>query len=285
MSMTLAQKIRQWSSELAQAGAPDAKADAEWIASEVMGLNRVQLALARDTVPTQEQEQRMEEYLARRKRREPLQYILGSQCFMDLKLKTDARALIPRPETELLAQRCVQAVRKAKKQRFRLLDIGTGTGALALAIADACPSVQAAGVDISADALSLARENAEKCGLSERVELLQSDLFSALDGREFDGIVSNPPYIPSHVIDSLEPEVALYEPRLVLDGGIQGYDFYERIIAQAPKHLCSGGFLALEAEPFQFARLSRLMKEAGFTESEPILDYAAEVRACIAIKK
>ena len=171
MSMTLAQKIRQWSSELAQAGAPDAKADAEWIASEVMGLNRVQLALARDTVPTQEQEQRMEEYLARRKRREPLQYILGSQCFMDLKLKTDARALIPRPETELLAQRCVQAVRKAKKQRFRLLDIGTGTGALALAIADACPSVQAAGVDISADALSLARENAEKCGLSERARV------------------------------------------------------------------------------------------------------------------
>lgn len=285
MSMTLAQKIGKWSSELAQAGVPDARADAEWIASGVMGLNRVQLALARDTVLTQEQEQRIEECLVRRKRREPLQYILGSQCFMDLELKTDARALIPRPETELLAQRCVQAVREAKKQRFCLLDIGTGTGALALAVADACPSVQAVGADISTDALSLARENAERCRLSERAEFLQSDLFSALNGREFDGIVSNPPYIPSHVIDSLEPEVALYEPRLALDGGKQGYDFYERIIVQAPKHLCSGGFLAFEAEPFQFARISRLMAESGFTEPELILDYAAEPRACIAIKK
>lgn len=283
--MTLAQKIKQWRSELAQAGVPDAKADTEWIVSEIMDLNRVQLALACDTVLTQRQEARIEECLARRKRREPLQYILGSQSFMDLELTTDARALIPRPETELLAERCVQAVRETKKQRFCLLDIGTGTGALALSIINACAEALAVGVDISADALSLARENAEKCGLSARTELLQSDLFSALDGREFDGIVSNPPYVPSHVIDALEPEVALYEPRLALDGGKQGYDFYERIIVQAPKHLCSGGFLALEAEPFQFARIFRLMEEAGFTEPEPIFDYAGEARACIAIKK
>jgi len=268
---------------LEEAQVPDAGVDILWIIGAVTKFNRVQMSINRDFILPKEQIDQIKELIERRKKREPLQYILGSQFFMDLKLNTDKRALIPRNDTEILAQQAITLIRKdyPRFAPFHLLDIGTGTGALALAIAHRCSNVIATAVDISPEALSLAQENTKLNLLEERVELLQSNLFSALKGRKFHGIVSNPPYIPTHTIDSLMPEVALFEPHVALDGGEYGFDFYQRIIEEAGEYLYDGGFLALEATHFQFFPIADLLSShKEFSPINLIADYGGSHRAC-----
>lgn len=281
--MTVGEIIKKGRAELEKAQVPDAAVDILWIVGAVTRYNRVQLSINRDIILSEEMVQKIQEYIERRKKREPLQYILGSQYFMNIKLKTDRRALIPRSETEILAQQAITLIRKdyPRFSPFYLLDIGTGTGAIALSIAHSCTNVYATAVDISADALDLAKENAKLNQLEDRVEFLQSDLFSALEGKKFHGIVSNPPYIPTHTIDSLMPEVAQYEPHIALDGGEFGFDFYEKIISCAGEYLYDGGFLALEASHFQFFPIAdRLAEQKGFGPINLVADYSGSHRVC-----
>ena len=285
--MTLDQLLREQGNKLEAAGVSGAEADLHWIVGAVTHFNRVQLIINKEFILPQKQIDQIRQYVDRRCKREPLQYILGSQYFLNLKLKTDKRALIPRPETELLAELCISMIKREypRFKEFRLLDIGTGTGALALGIAKAASNVRAIGVDISYEALSLARENCRACKLEERVELRYSDIFSGVENEMFDGIVSNPPYIPSKVVDELEPEVKDYEPRLALDGGEYGFDFYYRIITNAARYLKSGGFIALEAEHFQFDPIRDLLKKTEqFTQGVCISDYSGQSRICWAKK-
>lgn len=285
--MTLDELIKQQRGLLEEAGVHGANADLQWIVSAVTHFNRVQLMINREFLLPEKQIEQIRQMVQRRCNREPLQYILGSQDFMNLKLKTDKRALIPRNETELLAEQCVLLIKRdyPRMKPFRLLDIGTGTGALALGIAKAASNVRAIGVDISEDALSLARENCASCKLEERVSFIQSDIFSAVQGEVFDGIVSNPPYIPSKVVDELMPEVRDYEPRIALDGGEYGFDFYVAIINNAAKHLCSGGFIAFEAEHFQFDYIREVLRQTGeFTQTVCVADYSGQNRICWAKK-
>ncbi len=196
--------LREAERRLAAAGVPTPRADAEWLVAHLLGTTRSGLVARLDA-----EVDGLEPLLARREAREPLAYVLGEWGFRRLTLKTDARALVPRPETEVLVERAL--VLAAGLERPRILDVGVGSGAVALALKDERPDAEVVGVDISSQALELARENAERLGLA--VELRQAGVEAAAEG--WDLVVSNPPYVAS--LDGLEPELR-YEPEVALLG-------------------------------------------------------------------
>ena len=256
---------------------PDRDVDAAWILCAVTGLSRGLLSVEGDRVLTDREEALLNAILARRATREPLQYIFGSVPFYDLELKTDKRALIPRDETALLAE---EVIRLARENGWKTaLDIGTGSGALALSIKHSLPDVSVTASDISTDALALAKENADRLHLN--VRFVESDLFEKLAGEKFDLIVSNPPYIPTKDLETLEKELS-FEPENALDGGADGLDFYRDIIAEAPAHLNNGGCLAFEIGFDQADAVSILLSKKGFDRVRVLKDYAGLDRMVLA---
>ena len=239
--------------ELLESTDLDAQADSEWLMCAALGCARSALRFGR---LDDETEARYFAMVRRRASGEPLQYIIGDQPFLGYSIRTDSRALIPRPETEELCLRALDALKAFAAPR--VLDIGTGTGAIAIALKLKRPDARVTAVDISADALSLADENAKALGAD--IELAHSDLFSALEGREFDMIISNPPYLTADDMRALQPEVRR-EPALALYGGVDGLDFYRRIAAEAPQHMVSGGVCALEIGAGQAAQIKSLFIE------------------------
>jgi release factor glutamine methyltransferase len=206
----------------------------------------------------------------RRQAGEPLQYIIGSWDFMGLCFKTDKRALIPRPETELLVEEVQRHIETTKKPHVKILDVCTGTGCIAISLACILgEQAEITATDISPDALSLARENAEKLGVTH-VKFLQSDLLENITG-EFDIIVSNPPYILSGDMATLSSTVRDYEPHLALNGGADGLEIYRKLIPQAKNALLPDGALFLEIGP---PSVLKLMEEAGFVELCLLRDYS-----------
>ena len=195
--------------------------------------------------------ERLEDVVAARSRRVPLQHLLGTVCFRHLELLCDRRALVPRPETEVTAGVAVAAL----PARATCLDLCTGSGPIALSVASEVPGVRVVGTDVSAGALALAAENARRCGLS--VDLRRGDLFEAVDGERFDVIVANPPYLSEDEIVSLEPEVRDHDPRQALVAGRTGLEVIERILDGAPRHLAAGGTLVVEIAPHQARWASR----------------------------
>jgi release factor glutamine methyltransferase len=206
--VTTAEAVADAERELAAAGVPTPRVDAEWIAAHVAGVSRSELALGGDV-----DAKRVRELVARRARREPLAYVLGEWGFRRLTLKTDRRALVPRPETEVVVERCLALLREFEAPR--VLDVGVGSGAIALSIADEHPAASVVGVDTSADALELARENAERLGL--HIELRAAGVEATGEGWEL--VVANPPYVRAG--DPVDPELA-WEPRAALvDTGLR----------------------------------------------------------------
>jgi release factor glutamine methyltransferase len=200
---------------LAAAGVPEPRVDAEWLLAHALGVTRSALALAGD-VPA-EAEEAFGGLVERRARREPLAYVLGEWGFRRLTLRTDARALVPRPETEVVVDRCLALL--AGVESPRVLDVGAGTGAIALALADEHPGARVTAVDVSPDALALARENAVRTGLA--LELREGGLEAAAEG--WDLVVSNPPYVAPAEWARLQPEIRGWEPRGALVGeGLHG---------------------------------------------------------------
>ena len=244
---------------LAGAGVPDPRVDAEILVAEAHGVSRSALFVP-DGELSAAALARLEELVARRRRREPLQYVLGEWGFRRLTLTVDRRALIPRPETEVLVERCLALV--AEIAEPLILDVGVGSGAIALALADERPDARITAVDASADALSLARENAERTGLAGRVELVQGDLFAGLAG-PFDLVVSNPPYVAESELATLEPEVRDWEPREALVGeGIT-----DAIAAAARDLLASGGAVVLETAGGKAGEVAALLRRLGYAET------------------
>lgn len=275
--MTVRQALKQAEDVLLRAGVPNARLDAEYLLAEVLHSPRLLVCLSGET---QVADTHLEEYfslVARRERREPLQYILGTQPFMGFDFDVNGDVLIPRADTETL---CEQAVLYASGA-CRVLDLCTGSGALATAIALLCPSAQVSASDLSENALSVARHNAEKLGAS--VTFYQGDLFVPLRGQTFDLIVSNPPYVPDGEIASLQEEV-LREPRMALAGGADGLNFYRRIAQDAPAFLVPGGRLLLEIGDTQAADVSALLSES-FTDIAVIRDLSGHDRVVSAVKK
>jgi release factor glutamine methyltransferase len=219
----------------------------------------------------------------RRAQHEPLQYITGEAEFYGLKLKVDRRALIPRPETELLIQQIV-AARTGLEFPPRILDLGTGTGAIALALATAYPEASVTATDRSADALELARQNAGANALDQRVAFVLSDWFDAVPSGPYDLIVSNPPYLSSAEVAETRSEVQKFEPREALVSADEGLADLAKIIAAAPQFLTPGGMMALETGIAQHERLQALVHQAGMARVESKRDLTGRDRFIFAYR-
>ena len=245
---------------LARRGVDRSRFEAELIFSQALGLSRIELYMDLDRPLTPEERERALGLVARRGKREPLAYVLGEWGFRRLTLKTDARALVPRPETEILVERALALIEQLESPR--VLDVGTGSGAIALALADEHPGARVVALDSSPDALALARENAEKCGLE--IELKQGDIRASIArdpvAGEFDLVVSNPPYVLPEEIETLEPEVRDWEPREALVGvGVP-----EALAGRARELLVPGGRLAVELGEGQQAAYAALLGDLGY---------------------
>ena len=223
----------------------------------------------------------LRELVRRRAQREPLQHLLGTVEFLGLTLKTDARALIPRPETEQLCE--MLAAADCAWKGGRIADVGTGSGCIALALAHALPDARVTGLDAADNALALARENADRCGLTARVTFAKSDLLSAAEA-PFDLIVANLPYIPTGELAALQPEVQR-DPRAALDGGADGLDLIRRLLPQAAAKLRSGGTLALEVGLDQSVILSSEFPAHGFRDARILKDLQGRERFIITVLK
>lgn len=241
----------------ALAAVPDPRLDAELLLCRVLEVPRMTLLLSAARELTPAQEARYQTLLSQRAAREPLQYILGSQSFYGCELLVDERVLIPRPETELLCERALKRLQAIRQPA--VADVCTGSGALAIAIKRERPDAAVWAADLSDAALALARENAECNGAA--IEFRQGDLLRPLAGQTFDGIVCNPPYIPAALIETLQPEVTK-EPRMALDGGIDGLDFYHRLANEAPDSLKPGGLLFAEFGDGQAAAVATIFTAA-----------------------
>jgi release factor glutamine methyltransferase len=241
---------------LLDAGIENGRREAEWILGHVLGVSRSGLYADPEHELTDVEASRAEALLVRRESREPLAYVLGEWGFRRLTLKTDARALVPRPETEVLVERVLALLAGIPKPR--VLDIGVGTGAIALALKDERPDARVTGVDVSTDALSLAQENAALLGLD--IELREQGIDAAAEG--WDLVVSNPPYVDT--LDGLQPELS-YEPR----GALLGEDFHEQI-AQA----ANARFVVFETGDGQAPQVERILVGAGYRDVRVTRDLA-----------
>jgi release factor glutamine methyltransferase len=257
---------------LAEHGIETARVDAEWIVAHVLGVKRSELVALNEDVD----DRGVWPLVERRTAREPLAYVLGEWGFRRLMLRCDARALVPRPETEVVVERCLELLRGV--ERPRVLDVGTGTGAIALALADELEGAEVVATDASSDALELARENARLAGLS--VKLLHQDLRDGLPLGPFDLIVSNPPYVLSEEIDSLEPEVREWEPREALVDGGQT----DALARHALDVLRPGAPLVLEIHAERALQVSEMLVARGY-EVRISSDLTGRDRVVVAKKR
>lgn len=267
--MTPRELLKLLSAEMAAAGVPDADIDAQLLLSHVTGQNPLNLRLDSWSQVSLADEEQFRALCEKRKTRTPLQYLTGVQSFLGRDFRVDERVLIPRPETELLAERAIQLLRE-EKYPPKALDLCCGSGCLAVSMALGVPNADVHAADLSEGALTVTRLNAERLGV--KVTLHQGDLFDALPETKFNLIVSNPPYIPAADCLELQEEV-LWEPMMALDGGADGYDFYRRIAADAPWFLEPGGTLLMEVGFDQAERVMALCQEAGLTPVAIHEDY------------
>lgn len=273
---SLLEILRKTEAYFVKTGINSARLDAEWLIAHVLHCKRLELYLRFDEPMGEEILAPLREMVRRRARREPLQHILGTVDFGGLTLRTDRRALIPRPETEELLDHLIAEGR----QRYPkcILDLGTGTGALALSLARAFPGAFVVGVDRDPDALALARENAKANGLEQRVEWIPSDWFEQVPSQEFDWIVSNPPYLTEEEWETAEPEVRVFEPREALVASEEGRRDLETILKGALPFLRRPGLVALETGVAQHEVLTVVAQKLGYDEIRSIADSSRRPR-------
>jgi release factor glutamine methyltransferase len=274
----LLELLERTSKYFAEKGVPEPRAQAEWIFAKVLGCGRLDLFLRFDMPLAEETLARLRPLVARRARREPLQYVLGGEPFRDLKLKCDSRALIPRPETEYLVEKILERFKVPPK---RVVDLGTGTGAIALSLAKVWPDTEVVAADFSDDALLLAKENAAENGLEGRVRFVSSDWFGSVEG-SFDLVVSNPPYLTEAEWEDAEPEVRDWEPYEALVAGDEGLADLCGILEQASTRIGVGGLVALETGISHHEALSRIAKNAGYSSFECLRDLCDRPRYFLA---
>ncbi len=245
--------------------------DAELLLAHVLKIDRVRLYMEFDRPLLADELTAYRELVKRRANREPVAYLTGTRGFWTLDLATDARALVPRPDTEVLVEEALSRI--AAEGVSRVLDIGTGTGAIALAIASERPDAVVVATDIDAAALDLARQNADALNLA--IELRQSDLFSDVPDT-FDVIVSNPPYVADGA--EVDAGVRAFEPATALFAGVDGLDVIRRLVVDAHEHLAPGGWLVLEHGFDQGAAVRALLEAAGYTDVSLRKDYGQNDR-------
>ena len=265
-------RLLQWSEGFfREKGIETPRLDAEVLLAHVLEKPRIYLYVHYDQPLDPEELAAYRGFVRRRAAREPVAYLVGEREFMGLTFAVSPAVLVPQPDTEALVSEARN--RLQGKSGVRIADVGTGSGAIALSLLHALPELTAAVVDVSAAALKVARENADRFGLTDRVMFYEGDLLAPLLGQTFDAVLSNPPYIPRGDIAALPPEVQA-EPRLALDGGADGLDFYRRLVREAAAFLCPDGFLAVEAGRGEAVVISELARTNGWTEVEITKDLA-----------
>ena len=310
--MTVLEAIQKSADFLAKKGVESPRLQTELLLAHLLKLPRMKLYLNFECTLTPAETDALRELVKRRGQREPLQHITGSTSFCGFEIAVNRRALVPRPETELLAEAGWQWLEftlqrvpeQPKGWTPTALDFGTGTGCIAIALAAKCPSAKIVATDISGEALALARENAARNNVAERIEFVPSDSFAAFQNvgqasclspfekkkletggtpvLHFDLIISNPPYIPSAEIATLQPEVRDFDPRGALDGGADGLDFYRKLAREAKPFLKPGGKIMLEFGDRQAAAIGKIFEAEKWIVEAVKEDYSHRQRILIA---
>jgi release factor glutamine methyltransferase len=276
---------------LTEAGIPDGRREAESLIGHVLGRTRLELYRMDSLSLEPVQQDAYAELIRRRASREPLQYILGTQEFWGLEFRVTTDTLIPRPESEHLIEAVLETYPESSDKPVdagRWMDLCTGSGCLAITLAKLYPAARMVATDYSPAALEVARFNALSHGVASRIEFLAGDLFEPLKpqgpDRRIDLLVSNPPYVPTNEMAGLQPEVRLYEPRLALDGGPEGLDYYRRILPRAIHFVCPGGRLFLEVGDRQAESVCGTARQTGWTVDRVKKDLAGIDRVVMLIK-
>ncbi len=259
--------------------------DTELLVCHVLKITKLDILMEPGKEVSEENVNSIRSLFEKRVAGNPVQYLIGTEGFMGLEFEVTPSVLIPRPDTELLVEKVIELA--DNKKGMHILDIGTGSGAISISVAYYIKSARVETVDISIEATQVAKRNAILNGVSDRVTFLNGDLFEPVSKDAlYDIIVSNPPYIPSKDIEALQVEVAVHEPRLALDGGEDGYDFYRRIIEMSPAYLNDKGILAFETGHDQAKTIASLMSASGNFESLSIYkDLNGIERVVIGFKK
>ena len=300
--MTVLEAIQKSADFLAKKGVESPRLQTELLLAHLLKLPRMRLYLNFERVLTPAETDTLREFVKRRGQREPLQHIIGSTSFCGLEIAVNRYALVPRPETELLAEYGWNFLVTRHSSPVTALDFGTGTGCIAIALAVKCPEAKITATDVSTDAVALAKENAARNGVAERIEFSQGDGFAALQNvgqasslspseentdtgetpvLRFDLIISNPPYIPSAEIATLQPEVRDFDPRNALDGGADGLDFYRWIASQAAMFLKPGGKVMLEFGDGQAESVRQIFENEKWIVEAVREDYSQRPRILI----
>jgi release factor glutamine methyltransferase len=314
--VTVLEAIQKSTEFLGKKNVESPRLQTELLLAHLLKMPRMKLYLNFDRVLTTSETDALRELIKRRGRREPLQHIVGSTSFCGFEITVSRHVLVPRPETELLAELGWQWLGKPPTSNLQpptsdsqndaptALDFGTGTGCIAIALAAKCPNAKITATDISADALALAQENAMRNQVAARIEFLAGDGFAALAtvGQasrlspseekkleagatpvlRFDLIISNPPYIPSAEIATLEPEVRDFDPRLALDGGADGLDFYRKFASEAKAFLKPDGKIMLEFGDGQADAIKKIFEDEKWIVEAVQEDYSQRARILIA---
>jgi release factor glutamine methyltransferase len=295
--VTVLEAIQKSADFFAKKNVESPRLQVELLLAHLLKMPRMKLYLNFERALSPAEIDSLRELVKRRGQREPLQHIVGSTSFCGYEIAVSRHALIPRPETELLAELGWNLLATRHSSLVTALDFGTGTGCIAIVLAAKCPNAKILATDISADALALAKENAVKNNVAEQIEFLQGDGFAALkkngwgerprepksnaqDGspHQFDLLISNPPYIPSAEIATLQPEVRDFDPRGALDGGADGLDFYRRISTEAKPFLKPDGKIMLEFGDGQADAIKKIFENEKWIVEAVKDDYSQRAR-------
>jgi len=283
MALNLVQAWSRAKQALEAAGIAGPVIDARLLVEAAAGATRVDIVTDPYRALTAEQEATLEDYLARRARREPVSHILGRKGFWKIMLQVTPDVLTPRPDTETVVEYVLRDF--PEHAPWSVLDLGVGSGAILLSILAERPAARGLGVDVSEEALAVARENAANLGLAGRTALLRGDWAFGLGDASFDLVVANPPYIASAVIETLEPEVRDHEPRLALEGGADGLDAYRTLAPEILRVLKPGARFAVEIGFDQKDAVEALFRAAGAAEVQTLRDLADRDRVVAGVKK
>ena len=283
--MTVLEVIKKSSDFLSKKSVDSPRLQTELLLAHLLKLPRMKLYLNFERILSPTELDALRALVMRRAQREPIQHIIGSTSFCGLEMLVNKHVLVPRPETELLAELGWQFLSTINHQPSTCLDFGTGSGCIAIAIAVKCPMARIVAVDVSADAIAVAKQNAATVGMNDRIEFRCGDGFATLNGNDrFDLIVSNPPYIASEEITTLEPEVRNFDPRNALDGGTDGLDFYRRLAAEAGTFLKPGGKIIIEFGDDQAKEISDIFAAERWTVESIHQDYTKRERMLTATR-
>ncbi len=277
----------RWADErFKKEGLSSPRLDAEVLLAATLGMDRIGLYTHFDQPLKPDELARFKKFILRRLRREPVAYILGKREFWSLPFKVTPDVLIPRPETEVLVSEALKALAHLNGKASNILEIGTGSGAISVALAKELPAAKVVATDLSANALSLAEENALWNGVRERIHFLQGDLLQPIKkGERFDLVITNPPYIPREQFPSLMPEVRDFEPRIALDGGVNGLDFFRRALPAVGEFLDSGGWFLAEMGEGQDQEILRIAGKSSDLDSFDFVKDLAGIKRVFKARK